>query len=205
MAESSVGTLAGEKQYPANATHRMTKSAEYKIWTDIKTRCFNKNRKDYGRYGGRGITMHAEWVRSFEAFYRDLGPRPSPEHSVDRYPNNDGNYEPGNVRWATRSEQARNKRNNCSLTINGTTKLIIEWAEESGTDFLVIWKRIKRGWSPERSVFEKIGSCARSSTGVRGVYKRYGKFVVSRFMEGKVCHIGTFDTLEEATAARTNP
>ena len=82
-------------------------SPEYEPWRSAKRRCFNPKNEHFDRYGGRGITMCPEWRDSFEAFLRDVGPRPSPRHSIDRI-NNDGNYEPGNVRWATKREQMLN-------------------------------------------------------------------------------------------------
>lgn len=85
------------------------KSAEYGIWTGMIQRCENPNVKAFSRYGGRGITVCEAWRNSFEAFLADVGRRPSARHSIDRYPNNDGNYEPGNVRWATPPEQMLNK------------------------------------------------------------------------------------------------
>lgn len=78
-------------------------------------RCYNPNYHSYHRYGGRGIKVCDRWLNSFEDYVKDLGMPPTPQHTVDRYPNPDGNYEPGNVRWATRKEQASNKgRNRCS-------------------------------------------------------------------------------------------
>lgn len=87
----------------------MTKSSEYKIWGHIKERCFKPSSAAYRHYGGRGITMYEPWINDFMAFYNYVGKRPSPEHTIDRI-NVDGNYEPGNIKWSTRKEQANNKR-----------------------------------------------------------------------------------------------
>jgi hypothetical protein len=89
--------------------HSVNPSPEYKSWEAMKDRCCNPNNTSYRHYGGRGITICEQWRNSFEAFYATVGPRPSSTHSIDRI-NNDGNYEPGNVRWATRIQQANNKR-----------------------------------------------------------------------------------------------
>jgi hypothetical protein len=83
---------------------------EYMAWASMKTRCYNANSAKYRLYGGRGIQVCERWRESFEAFLADMGRRPSAEHSLDRYPDGDGNYEPGNVRWATDSEQNSNRR-----------------------------------------------------------------------------------------------
>ncbi len=84
-------------------------SSEYRTWNDMIRRCVNPNHAAWQHYGGRGITVCRQWRENFTAFLRDIGRRPSPQHSLDRI-NNDGNYEPGNCRWATASEQRRNQR-----------------------------------------------------------------------------------------------
>ena len=85
-------------------------TGEYRSWRAMKCRTTNPNDPYYKIYGGRGITVCERWINSFAVFLQDMGPKPSPEHTLDRI-NNDGNYEPGNVRWATRKEQNANKRN----------------------------------------------------------------------------------------------
>jgi hypothetical protein len=82
---------------------------EYKAWNSAIQRCTNPNSKSYPHYGGRGIKVCERWRHSFENFFADLGPRPSPTHSLDRYPDRKGDYEPGNVRWATQAQQSENR------------------------------------------------------------------------------------------------
>lgn len=90
-----------------NRTHGLAKTPTYNAWIAAKNRCFNEKNKRYHRYGGRGITMCREWVHDFPAFYAHVGTRPHSKLTLDRI-DNDGNYEPGNVRWATRSQQRIN-------------------------------------------------------------------------------------------------
>ncbi len=82
---------------------------EYSAWVSMKNRCLNPRAHNYRRYGGRGITICREWIDNFAAFFAYVGPRPSAQHSIDRFPDNNGNYEPGNVRWATAKEQTNNR------------------------------------------------------------------------------------------------
>lgn len=117
------------------------------------SRCYNEKHHHYANYGGRGITVCQRWRDSFAAFLADVGPRPSPQHSLDRYPDNNGNYEPGNVRWATRSEQQRNRRVNHLLTFQGKTQCVIAWAEELGINPVTIIARLRAGRTIEEALF----------------------------------------------------
>jgi hypothetical protein len=92
------------------ASPRKNFPAEYRVYHGMLIRCSDPRRVNYKYYGGRGIRVCSEWIASFSSFIDYMGPRPSAKHTLDRYPNNDGNYEPGNVRWATMKEQTKNKR-----------------------------------------------------------------------------------------------
>lgn len=126
----------------------MHNSPEYTAWAGMLQRCRNPKNAAYPDYGGRGITVCDAWRDSFEAFYADLGPRPSARHSIDRI-DNDGNYEPGNCRWATAKEQNRNTRRARLLTFDGRTQLLSDWGAELGVHPEAIRGRLRRGWSIE--------------------------------------------------------
>jgi len=117
---------------------------EYCSWLSIMQRCYNPAHRAYPNYGGRGVSVHDEWRDDFKAFLAHIGPRPTLGHSIDRI-NNDGNYEPGNVRWATMKEQARNKRTNRLLRINGRVQCVTDWAEELRSTPWRVLAQYKRG------------------------------------------------------------
>lgn len=130
-------------------------SREYNIWLSMIKRCHSPGAspKEIRNYQLLGVEVCPRWRDSFEAFCEDVGPRPSLLHSLDRYPNNKGNYEPGNVRWATAAEQNRNTRVNHPLTINGVTKVLTDWARQVGLNEMSITKRLRKGMSPAEAVF----------------------------------------------------
>lgn len=120
---------------------------EYTIWGEMKARCLNKNRENYG---GRGITVCSRWLR-FEEFIKDMGTRPSKNHSIDRIDNDKG-YFKENCKWATWKEQSRNKRNNVNITYQGKTQCLPDWAEELGISKSTLQSRINRSnWPIERA------------------------------------------------------
>lgn len=127
-------------------------SRVYRIWQSMKSRCFNKTHMNYHRYGGRGISVCDEWRNSFDAFYRHMGDPPSESHSIDRFPDADGNYTPGNCRWATPCEQRENQPDVVFITCNGKTMTIGQWSRESGINQSTIRSRIRRGIPPEVAV-----------------------------------------------------
>lgn len=120
------------------------RTPEYWAWTNMIARCTNPEHKEWHNYGARGITVCGEWRNSFVAFLVALGRKTSPEHSLDRIDNN-GNYEPGNVRWATKREQLRNTRRNRLVTFNGNTQCIKDMAKQLGTTYQTLQYRLKRG------------------------------------------------------------
>lgn len=117
-------------------------SSEYKAWCGIVARCTNPKYKEWRYYGGRGITVCPEWLASAKAFLEYMGPRPGPGYSIDRIDTN-GNYEPGNVRWADAKTQARNKRTSRYVEFDGVRLTLAEWSEKLGVKFDVLEGRFK--------------------------------------------------------------
>lgn len=131
-------------------THGLSNTVIYHTWWRMLHRCRNPKSPDWKHYGGRGITVCDRWHR-FEDFYVDMGPKPSPKHTIERI-NNDGNYEPTNCRWATHTEQVRNRRSNRTITRNGETMCASEWARRVGLTPKAVLKRLRRGYSPEEAL-----------------------------------------------------
>jgi hypothetical protein len=142
-------------------THGGSKTAEYTAWNAMRQRCSNINDKAYSNYGGRGIRVCERWINSFENFLKDVGVRPTISHSLDRYPDNDGNYEPGNVRWATIKQQSYNKRNTVKINAFLVELTVPEAARMSGIRETIVYRlaragdaariedgMIKNGWRP---------------------------------------------------------
>lgn len=127
-------------------THGMTKTTEYGSWHQMLQRCNNHNNKSYPDYGGRGIRVHPDWVGKggFDAFFAYMGSKPSAKHSLDRYPDVNGNYEPGNLRWATQKEQVDNRRNSRWLEHDGKKMVMGDWAKELKIEPTLLWLFLKK-------------------------------------------------------------
>lgn len=155
-----------------NRPHGHVGTREYNAWFGMKDRCRNRNNKIYKFYGGRGIAYAAE-LEVFTDFLAIMGTCPE-GMSLDRIDNN-GNYEPGNMRWASKKTQARNRRNNRLITFDGKTLTLAEWSEITGLQAMTIKDRISRyGWTVEKALTRpamtplecgKLGGKARHANG----------------------------------------
>jgi len=137
---------------------RSKKDPEYMAWFDMIDRCHNPKSHAYKDYGGRSISVCPEWRKDYVSFLNYMVKRPSADHTLDRKDNN-GNYFPGNVRWATMKEQSNNRRSNRLITLQGTTKTAQQWIEtyphlKGRRD--VICRRTKAGWSEERAILTPV-------------------------------------------------
>lgn len=137
---------------PAQLKHgdarKGAESKEYDAWIHAKQRCLNPRNAAFDNYGGRGIEICQRWIDSFENFLEDMGRCP-PGLTLDRWPNNDGNYEPGNCRWATRLQQAQNRRarkDSTAISFEGRTQTLAQWVRETGISAPTISRRLKDNW-----------------------------------------------------------
>ena len=159
----SCGCLAAELSTMRHRKHGLCGTPEHNIWMSMLQRCGDSRHKSFKNYGGRGITVCERWRLDFSAFFADMGPRPSPTHSIDRV-DNDGGYTCGrcgdcasrlvtkNCRWATPAEQQRNRRNSAWIVANGERRLASEWAADLGICRSAMTSRIASKRLPEEAV-----------------------------------------------------
>lgn len=142
----------------ASTTHGMTKTKEHNAWCSMRRRCLDPKNKFFKDYGGRGIKIYEPWITSFEDFYAHIGPCPDKKFSVDRIDVN-GDYAPGNVRWASYKTQANNTRKNFRIEFRGEIKTPSEWSEILNIDPKTIYQRLYRyGWSVEDALTKPSNS-----------------------------------------------
>lgn len=153
---SSCGCFHREMMTRRGTTHGGSTTPEYRAWGAMKERCYVPEHKEFKNYGARGITVCDEWRDSFAAFLRDVGYKPTATHSLDRIDNN-GHYERGNVRWATKVDQSLNRRPVRRYRHDGQTLTIREWAERTGLKHATLRMRIVRlGWNVDRALTEPL-------------------------------------------------
>lgn len=136
-------------------THGRSKTPVWRAYYSMLSRCYNHNVERYSEYGGRGIKVCDRWLAGFEFFFADMGDRPD-GRTLDRYPDVNGNYEPGNCRWATADQQANNKQDSKYLEWNGKRQTVAQWAREIGIDGSTIHVRIGLGWTVERTLTKPV-------------------------------------------------
>lgn len=147
---TSCGCRHREVTIARSTKHGQRWTREYRIWSNMKTRCLNPQPKDIPVY--RGVKICERWKKSFAAFLEDMGPAPSPKHSIDRR-NGKLGYTPSNCRWATSLEQGANTRKNHVLTFRGQTLHVAEWARRIGISHSLLLARVGRlGWSIEKAL-----------------------------------------------------
>lgn len=150
----SCGCFGRERIDASRISHGETRfkdrSPEYNTWLSMRQRCNYKGNVMYKYYGGVGVRVCKRWL-SFKNFLSDMGRKPSSIHTIDRFPNKEGNYELKNCRWATPIEQANNRKSNRMVTWNGQTKSVSDWCRELGVPTSLIQQRLQRGWSPEKT------------------------------------------------------
>ena len=144
----------GCRQRDAVTTHGLCNAPEYKPWASMIERCTKPESPSWPYYGAKGVTVHPT-LMTIEGFIAEIGPRPSPEHTIDRIANK-GHYEPGNIRWATHVVQCRNRSSNRLITYGGRTLCLAAWEEETGIPQATIAYRLRVGWSVERALSQPV-------------------------------------------------
>ena len=135
--------------------HGMRFTKENSVWRTMCNRCSNPNHGSYKHYGAKGITVCERWRSDFMNFFNDMGPIPTPEHTIDRI-DSKGNYEPGNCRWATNDIQQNNRSNNHKIEFRGDVKNLAQWCREFNMDESTFTNRIKRGMTVETALTKPV-------------------------------------------------
>lgn len=161
---TSCGCFRSELIRIRKTTHGLTNTPTYHCWANMRQRCEDSNCIPYKNYGGRGIKVCDRWL-DFENFLADMGFKPSPMLSIERIDVN-GNYEPGNCRWATKLEQANNRRTNVWVEKDGIRLTVAQWEKKLGFSKGLVKMRIRNGWTPIESV-----TLAPSKRGCRKEYR----------------------------------
>jgi hypothetical protein len=156
----SCGCLQSERTSAAarvsSRKHGQTGTPEHVSWGSMLSRCYNQKATGYERYGGSGVVVCERWKWSFENFLADMGERPSRDHSLDRFPNAHGNYEPGNCRWATKLEQANNRRDNHLVVVSNRKMTVPAAMRLVGCKLHIetVKRRLALGWPVTRAMSE---------------------------------------------------
>jgi len=142
-------TRHGDPRVTKQPRHGLSRTPEFTAWDHMIQRCHNENCSVYKWYGARGIVVCDEWRDSFLNFYKDMGPRPSNGHSLERVDNSKG-YSPDNCRWATKVEQMNNTRRNKFYTYNGESLSLSQWARKVSMNPRTLYARVvEYGWTIE--------------------------------------------------------
>lgn len=155
----SCGCWRGDHAAKKFSTHRMSRTKEHRCWTALKNRCLNPKNKAFPRYGGRGITICPEWIKSFEAFFRDMGPKPGPKHSIERA-DNDGNYCKGNCSWELSIVQNNNRTTVYRIEFEGVTDSIAGWSRRIGMSGARIRRRLIEEGIPMNAIVDQAKDAA---------------------------------------------
>jgi hypothetical protein len=151
---TSCGCYGNECRTINTRTHGMRHTKIYTVWCNIISRCYDSNHKSWENYGGRGIIVCDQWIKSFESFFTDMGDIPFKNAQIDRI-NNNGNYEPSNCRWATAKQNCLNRSSTHFITHNGITLALTQWADKYNLARNTLYNRLKKGMDMELALTTK--------------------------------------------------
>lgn len=183
-------------------THGRSEDAEFGIWWAMRQRCSNPRNKAFENYGARGIFVCDRWQK-FDAFYADMGPRPSPEHSIDRI-DVDSGYSADNCRWATRDEQNSNRRDTVRVMYDGKEMSLKQASRAAGLPYSTVRNRLASGYSEEDALRLEMATRVVAGSGVRGAYFHKGRarpWQAKVMVDRKSKSLGYYETAEEAGEA----